>query len=206
MNIRELSQYAQFANLAYVKWKNVAATKIEDELIKAAYEAEHISGNITTPSDTLGELIFKGWQILNHYPNDETGLSATLFGNGTEKILSIRGTEPGMPDLYEVDLQDIGYYGVAIEQLVELYNYISLLSVEEGQEGIPQIEYHVSINEPVGQDYLRDPNIVSGFGQYHWFEVNYLGVGIGGLGWDEQISITGPSFRFLIMEQKTHIL
>ena len=78
--------------------------------------------------NTLGEYIFRptdegeqdglkglGWQLQHYQQNDPTGFAASLYGDGNEKVLAIRGTEPEGDqlalDLIEADLEQIGGLG-----------------------------------------------------------------------------------------------
>jgi hypothetical protein len=54
-----------------------------------------------------------------------TGFSATLFKNSQTGAYSfaIRGTEPGYADLLGADFGDIVMDGIAMDQVVDMYNY-----------------------------------------------------------------------------------
>ncbi len=140
MKISEFYKYSWFADLSYVKWAE--AGDIEDnpsqtapaDLIFAANAdgTERIPGEVEEDNDstinTLGEYIFRptdegeqdglkglGWQLQHYQQNDPTGFAASLYGDGNEKVLAIRGTEPEGDqlalDLIEADLEQIGGLG-----------------------------------------------------------------------------------------------
>ena len=127
MNIKELYQYAWFSNLAYVKW-NSDNTSSEKTEIEAANAAERIPGNARKSDiNRLGNMIFTptdrgglGWKIRHYQPNDATGFAASLFSDGKEKVLAIRGTETDGKqmdlDLFRADLQEIGGLGTPLCQ------------------------------------------------------------------------------------------
>ena len=115
MRISQFYQYSWFSNLAYVEWAeadgiqtNPVNTEPED-LILAAHAAERIPGSTMSGDnniDTLGERIFQktsvggdgfhglGWQLLDFhtYEDSDSGFAASLYDDGNEKVLAIRGT------------------------------------------------------------------------------------------------------------------
>lgn len=109
MNIAEYAKYAWFSDLSYVEWSD-SNTATKEEMIAASKAAQR------TP-EMLGEKIFStdknNYSVLSFSPNDESGFKASLYGNGTEKILAICGTEPFVPDLTQADLAEIGIFGLA---------------------------------------------------------------------------------------------
>ncbi len=77
------------------------------------------------------------WGVTNHQVNTASGFSATLFANKEavgEMVLAIRGTEPfiqGGRDL-SADIGDIVLDGLALYQVIDLYNYWQYLSAPMG--------------------------------------------------------------------------
>ena len=140
MNPREFYKYSWFSDLAYILWSDVdqIASKPQETLpsvlISAANAAQRIPGNAkTNDMDGLADKIFTpisrgglGWKILDYHGNDATGLAASLFGDGQEKVLAIRGTETtgieAQRDLLRADLQEIGGLGMAVSQVQHLPN------------------------------------------------------------------------------------
>ncbi len=64
------------------------------------------------------------WEIVSHQRNTPSGFSATLFRNREtgEFVYANRGTEPGIDDLVITDGGDIVTDGLAIKQIVDMYN------------------------------------------------------------------------------------
>ena len=109
MRIQDYYKYAWFSDLAYVKWDKLNTADVQ-KMISAANAAKRIPGKVEDDADntidTLGERIFRpasvgqpdglkglGWKVLHFFPNNETGFAASLYGNGSEKVLAVRGTE-----------------------------------------------------------------------------------------------------------------
>ncbi len=127
MNISDYYQYSWFSNLAYVNWRESSITNIQDT-IEDANNSKRVPGiDDLGEINTLGEKIFKpvadggeGWRVADFYPDDPVGFAASLFTNDStgEKVLGIRGTDPGgedwqfYKDLLKEDLHEIGEYGI----------------------------------------------------------------------------------------------
>ena len=63
------------------------------------------------------------WSVANHQKNTASGFSATLFKNVDDSyVYALRGTEQGRDDLVVADGMDIVTDGLAIDQLVDMYN------------------------------------------------------------------------------------
>ena len=208
-SINELYKYSWFADSAYIKWVPRTLTN-QVEAVVDAIKAEKLPERdlSTDPNDVLpsgkglATHVFhpdnEGWRILDYVPNDPVGYSGTLFGNGNELVFGIRGTEPeGMQawvDLREADLHQIGYYGVAIDQLVSLVNQVLRLKAPKGASGVARIEYHVDISAPESENFLREFSAhTDTVSKYHWFEVRYDAIGTGGLENGQTATVTGHS-------------
>jgi hypothetical protein len=183
MNISEFYKYSWFADLAYVEWDST--NKTGQQAIDAAKAAER------APQDLAEKIFLSGNQnfsVLSYYPNDATGFKASLYGNGSEKILSICGTEPesvwNSVDLLKVDFSDIGGYGVALNQAVSMFNYIMTLTAETSQTDVLQLAWrlqHVDVNEPLptNQSYIIQGYDEFGGTNYFVLEASYNGQGKG---------------------------
>lgn len=150
MKIADFYQYSWFADIAYVEWDDLNSVD-SSAWIQAAHAAERIPGKSggagDTTADTLGENIFYptvrgglGWQLLAFHTNEDSdsGFAASLYDDGNEKVLAIRGTEAnfsgGPDDLANADMRDIVRLGVAVEQAISLVNWVRLLSADEGAD------------------------------------------------------------------------
>lgn len=208
MNASEIYQYSWFANLAYVTWKDVINKDDENELIATAIKAERLPESLinnVASGNGLGSDIFKknNWSLFSFISNEQsnTGFAASLFTNGNEKVLAIRGTEPDYPeniqDLLQADIKEIGYLGMALSQTVSLYNYVQTLKASNGQTGVSQLTLltsnvkptdvnSVEVFETTNDKLLNNPT-------YYYFEENTNGIGIGGLTEGETVTVTGHS-------------
>ncbi|NCC62481.1 MAG: hypothetical protein EOM12_16445 [Verrucomicrobiae bacterium] len=140
MKISELYKYSWFADLAYVEWK--------DDNLAGQFSVDAAVAAERTPQK-LAEKIFyankENYSVLNYHSNDDTGFKASLYGNGSEKILAICGTEPeqiyNSEDLLEADFADIGGYGFALNQAVSLVNYILRLTADKKRTDVLQLSW-----------------------------------------------------------------
>ncbi|MCU7873328.1 MAG: hypothetical protein KZQ91_11335 [Candidatus Thiodiazotropha sp. (ex Lucinoma borealis)] len=78
-------------------------------------------------SQTQAELFTEKWEVIHHQPDTDSGFSATLFkstdsSSAQPYVLAIRGTD-GFRDLVITDGWDIVADGLAIDQIVDLWNY-----------------------------------------------------------------------------------
>lgn len=87
-------------------------------------------------------IIVDNYDIISHQPNTASGFSATLFqefkrdrsGNIVEKgeyVLAIRGTEHKTKEDIGTDVGDITFDGLAVDQIVDLYNFFQKLVTPE---------------------------------------------------------------------------
>ncbi|MDY0361942.1 MAG: hypothetical protein RBR08_10845 [Desulforegulaceae bacterium] len=132
MEISEFYKHSWFADLAYVEWND--DNRNEQKAVDAAVKAKRAPGK-------LAEKIFldkkEKYSVLSYHANEDsdsdTGFKASLYGNRSEKILSICGTESewliNSEDI-KADFQDIGSFGVSINQAVCMYNYIMRLTAD----------------------------------------------------------------------------
>ena len=127
------------------------------QLAEASYADFWLSGaeKVVTPDMVLGRLerlspkikgdqatsITSQWSVASHQKNTENGFSATLFhakdsNNPDQYVLAFRGTETGLTtvydDLADADLLDIVRDGLAMDQIVDMYNYWQQLKAPKG--------------------------------------------------------------------------
>lgn len=131
-NIQDLFQQAQLAEAAYAIFLDSSGNLLTNkDDIKAALQDQ---GNSMTFSDAQATAFINDWRVVDQYTNSSwgglvgTGFSATVFerldenGNGTgEYSLAIRGSQDAADFIADTKLITTG--GVAVSQLVDLYNY-----------------------------------------------------------------------------------
>jgi Ca2+-binding RTX toxin-like protein len=150
-------KYATLATAAYVRMGGRS-------LDGATFANEAGSPDQARLPTSLGTSLFNPedpaaprWQILSYYgsdarefSDDESGFAATLFQQDEEKVLAIRGTEPGTDgavDLFSADLGQIGIFGIAVTQVVATANYLMRLTWKESALA-PQVAVRISTSLP----------------------------------------------------------
>ena len=105
--ISDYYKYAVLATAAYVRMGDQPAELQTDGATFASQAAQQSNGRLP---QVLSEKLFVQsptnpdvWTIKNYYGGDaaayaadKSGFAATLFKQGDEKVLAIRGTEPGV--------------------------------------------------------------------------------------------------------------
>lgn len=148
------------AEAAYADLKNVATTKE----LKTALIAQDFS------AIQAAEFVIN-WRVVSHQPNTDSGFSATLFQRITadpiagyevgDYAYAVRGTEIGLTDLTDLkeNIGSIVQDGLALEQIVDLYNDWTRITTPQGQayqvaqlvnfagDGDPS---HVILDDPFG--------------------------------------------------------
>lgn len=185
--------YAKLATAAYVKLEEIAGATFEEKadlqkrLPLALANQMFLLDPQTNPNPWL---IPPG----GYLANDGTGYAATLFQRGTEKVLAIRGTEPGefpYVDL-EADLGEIGLIGMALAQTISMVNHIQRLSAEGGTD-VEQLAVHTAFVTP-GVPHVVAPATATSPAVYIYFTTStVVGGGLGLIGAGETITVTGHS-------------
>jgi Ca2+-binding RTX toxin-like protein len=131
----DLSKYYDMATLAeasYVLFDDLA--NFLDTTVKLALSDPNCNG---TFSATQAADFVDHWEVVSHQGNTENGFSATLFKNKEtgEYVYACRGTEPSqlIEDLIITDITDIVTDGLAIKQIVDMYNNWQQLNASQGQ-------------------------------------------------------------------------
>jgi len=111
------------------------------------------------------------WAIEDYYGGDipgakePSGFAATLFQQGNEKVLAIRGTETdqdslfGLPgdfdgvDLLSADLGQIGILGLALTQVVSMANYVMRLRAATNMP-VTQLKVEATLTQPTSGPFL----------------------------------------------------
>jgi len=128
ISISSLFAEAQLAEASYadLTGPQAGSTITDPQQVKARLVAEGFS-------DAQAAAFISQWRVVDHIPDTASGFSATLFerldkGNGTGQFnLAIRGSQQTV-DFFKADAGDIFLDGVALDQLVDLYNYWQRLS------------------------------------------------------------------------------
>lgn len=126
--IQNLFQQAQLAEAAYANlWNSNTNSAITDtELVKTALQD---TGNDMHFSQSQASEFVAHWRVIDQLPNTGSGFSATVFQNIATGAytFAVRGTETSFgtvfSDLAATDLADIVTDGIAIDQVVDMYNY-----------------------------------------------------------------------------------
>ena len=124
--VTSLFDQAQLAEAAYADFLNSAGNLITSAtLIQDALKAKGFSTKQATD-------FADHWQVVSQYTAPAfllgvggTGFSGTVFKNiaTNEYTFSLRGTEPGYADLLGADAGDIVADGLALDQIMDMYNY-----------------------------------------------------------------------------------
>ena len=127
-----------------------------------------------------------------YYGNDGTGFAATLFQRDGESVIAFRGTEPTGSqlslDLFKADLEQIGFFGLALDQTVSMVNLLLRWSAPVG-ENVRQFSWHYSPTAPEA----GTPNVpISGGRGYISLSISDT-AGLGLLAPGEKVVVTGHS-------------
>lgn len=112
----DLASLAEASYLLFDEFDYKNSEKVEDELVNAKREGVF---SATQAADFVQQ-----WEVVSHQKNTDSGFSATLFKNKETGnfYYACRGTEPGWQDLLITDGCDIVTDGLAINQIVDMYN------------------------------------------------------------------------------------
>ena len=125
MNAKESAEFALVAEAAYADFtKGNTKGAVQAALMKREF------------SLTQAEKFTDRWEMVHHQPDTESGFSATLFKskdpNASQPyVLAVRGTA-GFQDLVITDGMDIVVDGLAIDQIVDLWNFWKQLITPKG--------------------------------------------------------------------------
>lgn len=141
--IQELFQQAQLAEAAYANLWNIGTNSaITDRvLVKGELIAEKFS-------DAQATAFTDQWQVIDHIPDTAAGFSATIFKNiqtGTYS-LAIRGSTD-LAD-FAADAALIAVDGIAVRQVVDLYNFWQRATTSAGAYWAAQVVPYFSPATP----------------------------------------------------------
>ena len=123
--------YASLAEAAYVQWDQLG-NRLSDKgrVVDALIGEDVFMGEFTV---SQANAFVDHWSVIDHLPNTDTGFSSTLFRNNDgQYVLAFRGTESFWDDLVVADAGDIVRDGLAIKQIVDMYNEYQRLSAPLG--------------------------------------------------------------------------
>lgn len=124
-SIIDLFSQAQLAEAAYADFSN-PLVEPRDALQQG--DSKFSPSQATTFVDN--------WEVIDHVPNTAFGFSATIFRNRQSGVytLAIRGTNASSPADILNDINIIAGDGVAVAQLVDLYNFWQRANTVLGSE------------------------------------------------------------------------
>ncbi len=117
----KFSDMASLSEASYVLFDELNRN-FSDKAVEDALKDSDLEGRF---SATQAEEFVKHWQVVDHQGNTLSGFSATLFKNkDTGKfVYACRGTEGVVSlDLWSADAGDIVADGLALKQIVDMYN------------------------------------------------------------------------------------
>jgi Ca2+-binding RTX toxin-like protein len=124
-------QFTQLAEASYADFFDIKnnAPVTDDQVITQRLGLKDIGK--TQATDLISH-----WSIASHQKNTSSGFSATLFqskDDSSQYVLAMRGTEQKILDLAIADGMDIVRDGLAMDQIVDMYNYWQQLIAPKGQ-------------------------------------------------------------------------
>jgi len=135
----KLYDMAALAEASYVFFDKLK--DYSDESVADALQISELEGKF---SATQADDFVSHWQVVSHLPNTSSGFSATLFKNKQtgEYVFAVRGTEATsfIKDWGLTDFADIVRDGVALDEIVDMYNYWQQLNS-------PKTPYKVAVLE-----------------------------------------------------------
>ena len=158
--IQNLFQQAQLAEAAYANFINPNTGTIysTDAGIRGALIASGFSSDPNNPTQSAQAAAFVSqWRVVNQYTSPftldlfGTGYSGTLFQNIETGAysLSLRGTNDIVADVFGADVGDIVADGLAMDQVVDLYNYwqsLTRVGVYQGKRLVTLTTETVALN------------------------------------------------------------
>jgi len=129
-SVNKFYDMASLAEASYVLFNGL--DEFSDTKVLDAIQNPDLKGRITA---TQAADFVTHWQVISHQENTDSGFSATLFKNkdADEYVYACRGTEPGFEDLISADGGDIVLDGLAMKQIVDMYNDWQRITTPKGQ-------------------------------------------------------------------------
>ncbi|MEW8193199.1 MAG: calcium-binding protein, partial [Candidatus Thiodiazotropha sp.] len=139
MNTEAIFANALLSEASYADFEDVNFNSL-DEVRDALQRIGTDEGEPDDPdkgfSLTQAREFTRQWEVIHHQPDTDSGFSATLFkstdaSSDQPYVLAIRGTD-GYRDLMITDGSDIVVDGLALDQIVDLWNYWKQLTTPQG--------------------------------------------------------------------------
>ncbi|MBI4694392.1 MAG: FG-GAP repeat protein [Gammaproteobacteria bacterium] len=114
----EVQNLYERVTLADASYANLANYTAERSVIVASLQERGFA-------KSEAESLLAHWTVFHSQPDMASGFSATLFQSNADVgdfVLALRGTQ-GLVDIVDADVADIVADGLAIKQIVDLYNY-----------------------------------------------------------------------------------
>lgn len=128
--------YYDLASMAEASYALFDANKINDETVQKTLKDTDLNGSFSAKQ--AADFVSK-WRVTAHTPNTDNGYSSTVFKkkpefeSDIEYVLAFRGTEGFFSDdLWQTDGGDIVADGLAIWQIVDMYNDVQRLRAASG--------------------------------------------------------------------------
>jgi hypothetical protein len=121
IDVGRIGTYAQLAEASYVLWDQVFGAI--DQSIQLALQNDSLGGGF---SASQAANVAATWSLLHHVSNTSAGFSATAFESKSMPgtlVLAVRGSDQRIEDLILSGSGDIVLDGIAIDQVVDLYNF-----------------------------------------------------------------------------------
>ncbi len=126
----DVAKLSQLAEASYVKF-GALKDEYSDSKVRAALRDPQLKGYF---SASQADSFIEHWRVVDHQANTTFGYSSTLFASKdkpSEFVFAMRGTEPILLDGM-TDIGDIVFDGLAIDQIVDMYNEWQRLNAPSG--------------------------------------------------------------------------
>ncbi|MEW8203419.1 MAG: hypothetical protein AB2764_15070 [Candidatus Thiodiazotropha endolucinida] len=140
MNTEAIFANALLSEASYADFEDVnfnSFDEVRDALQRIGTDEDEPDDPDKGFSLTQAREFTRQWEVVHHQPDTNSGFSATLFRNTDGSmdqpyVLAIRGTD-GYRDLVITDGSDIVVDGLALDQIVDLWNYWKQLTTPQGE-------------------------------------------------------------------------
>ncbi|MBL4680529.1 MAG: hypothetical protein JKY88_07380, partial [Pseudomonadales bacterium] len=134
MGTLNLFSQVSLADASYVNLSSLTAASDQQAMINLL-KADPGPFSTARFSDAQAIAFANEWSFVHQLENTDTGFSATLFQNiQTGKFaLAIRGSEEIIVDILATNIDDLVFDGIAMDQVIDMYNYWQQLTAVEGE-------------------------------------------------------------------------